>query len=192
MIAIITNVTCPCGCCGEIIGIYLRKHYEGGFRIEKDRVIFDNDPPLEMFEIVNAELRFKGHQLLTGIDAVYVELIQDALKEMLKSVENRDVLKLTPKEEIKNIQQLVLEKTGRAYDGMEKFYKKKMNMSILHSYIVIKVERLQQLIIEEMEEWDIMIRLNYCNKSYMEKQFRDVTGKKLKEFILEIKFQKNH
>ena len=37
MIAIITNVTRLCGCCGEIVEIYLKKHYEGRFRIENDR-----------------------------------------------------------------------------------------------------------------------------------------------------------
>ena len=150
-------------------------------------MIFDNDPPLEMFEIVNAELRSKGHQLLTGYDAVYVDLIHKALDDMLKSVENRDVQKLTKKDEIKKMQQFVHEKTERNYDRMERLYKNKMNMPIIHRYIIAKVERVKQLLIEGFGPKEILIRLNYCNISYLSEQFRTVTGIKLRDFIKEQK-----
>jgi len=191
MIAIITNATCPCGCCGTIVEIVLKKYYQGTFRIEKGRAIFEGDLPREVLDQVNAELPH-GHQLLTGMEVHFIELIQDALKEMLVRIENRGLQKMSAREEIKIIQHLVHKKTDYSYDGMEKLYKRNMSMSILHAYIVLKVERVQQLIIEKMHVLDIMERLNYCNKPYMEKQYKEITGKKLKNFILEQKFQKNH
>jgi hypothetical protein len=187
MIAIITNVTRLCGCCGEIVEIYLKKHYEGRFRIENDRVIFEDDPPRKVINIVNIELRPKGHQLITGLNAGFIDLIEDALDEMLVSVEKRDVQELTSRDEIKNIQQLVHEKTNKTYDRMERFYKNNMEMSITHKYIIKKIDRTKQLLIEGLDPGEIVIKLNYCNKEYLGSQFKFYTGKTLSQFSREQK-----
>jgi len=191
MIAIITNVTCPCGCCGEKVEKCLKKHYNGVFSIEKDRVIFDNDPVQDVIDKVNAEMGTLKHQLITGKNVTYIELTERALEEMLDSIEKRDVQELTPKGEIKNVQELVHDKTGRSYDRMERIYKGIMKKSIIHRYLEMKVEKTEQLIIDGLGPKEIMIRLNYCNISYLSKQFRYVTGKSLKDFIQEQEMQKN-
>ena len=122
----------------------------------------------ETYQRVKASLETFGFELIDDKKSQTVELIKDAIIELVHYEDNASKLKLS---------EYLKEKCHYDYSFLSKLFSEVNGVSIEKYYIAQKVERIKELLIyDELSISEIADLLQYSSVAHLSTQFRNMTG----------------
>ncbi len=122
----------------------------------------------EKSEILAAELKKYGIELIDNSESILVQQIKEAIYELVYRFSQPSQLKLS---------EHVANKLNLSYSYLSKVFSEEMGISIENYMIMQRVERVKQLLAENrLTITEIAWKLNYSSVAHLSNQFKKITG----------------
>ena len=165
----------------NIIGDILTKHGVLFKHSEMGQVLIGQDIPEKTLSKISKDLSNYEIEVLGQEDTNLVEKIKNCLKMMINDSSTRK----------KKVSSVLADKLNLKYSFLSKHFTTETFTTIEKFYLTLKVEKAKELLMRESTTVsDVALRLDYSSTSHLSRQFKNVTGLSISQYLKLIESRK--